>query len=50
MTLSFILKAYPFIKENRRDKYLNKIESFCISLKGNYIKLYNYFIKYWKNA
>ena len=50
MILSFALKAYPFVKEDRREKYLSKIEIFCTNLKGNYIKLYNYFIKYWKYA
>lgn len=49
MVLAFIIKAYPFIKEKNRENYCKKIEDFCFNLKGNYIKLYNYFYKYWRN-
>ena len=48
LILAFIIKSYPFIKENNREKYCEKIEEYCKNLKGNYIKLYNYFSKYWK--
>ena len=50
MKLAFTVKAYPFIKDKRREDYCNKITRFCNTLKGNYIKFNNYFIKYWKNA
>ena len=50
MILAFIIKAYPFIQNNRRDDYCSKIDNFCTSLKGNYIKFNKYFVKYWKNA
>ena len=49
LVLAFILKAYPFIKEHRREEYCKK-KDFYESLKGNYIKLKNYFDKYWKNT
>ena len=49
MVLAFIIKAYPFIKEKNLENYCKKIEDFCFNLKGNYIKLYNYFYKYWRN-
>ena len=42
LILSFILKSYPFIKNDKRDEYCDKIESFCNTLKGNYIKLNKY--------
>ena len=48
--LAFILKSYPFIKEDKRDKYCEKIENFCNNLGGRYIKLKNYFFKYWKSC
>ena len=28
MILSFVLKAFPFVKEKRSEKYMNKIETF----------------------
>ena len=46
--MAFIIKSYPFIKENIKEKYFEKLEKYCKNLKGNYIKLYNYFSKYWK--
>lgn len=48
--LAFILKSYPFIKEDKRDKYCEIIENFCNNLGGRYIKLKNYFFKYWKSC
>lgn len=48
--LAFIMKAYPFIKEENPKDFCNKIKVFCITLKGKYIKLYNYFNKYWKDS
>ena len=47
--LAFIIKAYPFVKNDRRDEYCNKITKFCDLLGDNYKKLNKYFIKYWKN-
>ena len=44
------MKVYPFIKENKKEIYYNKIENFCDNLKGNYINLKNYFIRYWKKS
>ena len=48
--LAFIMKAYPFIKEENHKDFFNKIKDFWITLKGKYIKLYNYFNKYWKDS
>lgn len=48
--LAFILKSYPFIKEDKRENYCEKIENYCNNLGGRYIKLKNYFFKYWKNC
>lgn len=50
MILAFILKSYPFIKDERREEYCNMIDTYCNSLKGNYIKLNKYFNKYWRNC
>ena len=50
MLIAFIIKAYPFIKRDLREEYCKKIECFCNSLKGNYIKFNKYFLKYWKKA
>ena len=50
MFLSFTIKAYPFIQDGKREDYCAKIESFCTSLKGNYVKFNEYFVKYWKKA
>ena len=49
MLLSFICKSYPFIKNNKRETFFQKITAFCSQLNGNYIKFNNYFCKYWKN-
>lgn len=48
MILSFVLKSYPFIKENKRDEHCNMIDAYCKSLNGNYLKLNKYFNKYWR--
>ena len=50
LIIAFILKAYPFIKDKNREDYCKKITDYCESLKGNYIKLKNYFYKYWKET
>ena len=48
--ISFIMKSYPFIKEGKREIYFQKIKSFTNSLGGNYLKLTEYFTKYWKDC
>jgi len=35
LLIAFILKAYPFIRDNNRPDYCKKISEFCGSLKGN---------------
>ncbi len=50
LILAFILKAYPFIEDDNKENYCEKINNFVILLKGNYIELKNYFNKYWKNC
>ena len=44
------MKVYPYIKEEKRKNYCEKIEKYCNILGGNYIKLNQYFIKYWKTC
>ena len=34
--IAFILKSYPFIKNERREIYCKKITDFCLSLGGEY--------------
>ena len=46
----FVMKVYPFIKEEKREQYNEKIEIYCNNLGGNYIKLCKYFVKYWKEC
>ena len=46
MILAFVLKSYPFIKENKRDEYCNMIDAYCNSL----LKLNKYFNKYWRKC
>ena len=48
--LSFVMKAYPFIKDERREDYIKKMDIYANTLGGNYIQLLNYFKKYWKNC
>ena len=50
LTIAFILKAYPFIKTENRKNYCLKINEFCEGLNCNYIKLKNYFNKYWEDT
>ena len=44
------MKSYPFIKEGKRKIYFQEIKSFTNSLGGNYLKLTEYFTKYWKDC
>ena len=44
------MKAYPFIKNDKKENFYQKMEIYCNNLGGNYIKLINYFNKYWKNC
>ena len=44
------MKVYPYIKDKKRIKYCEKIEKYCNTLGGNYIKLNQYFNKYWKKC
>ena len=44
------MKVYPYIKDQKRIKYYEKIEKYWNTLDGNYIKLNQYFNKYWKNC
>ena len=44
------MKVYPYIKEDNRNNYCEKMETYCSNLGGNYIKLNKYFIKYWKDC
>ena len=46
----FIMKVYPYIKEENRNNCCEKMETYCSNLGGNYIKLNKYFIKYWKDC
>ena len=48
--ISFIMKSYPFIKEGKREIYFQKLKSFSDSLGGKYLKLTEYFTKYWKDC
>jgi len=41
MIFSLVLKAYPFIKEYRKESYLNKIETFRNGLKVNLLNIEN---------
>lgn len=36
------MKAYPYIKDSKKEEYYETIESFCENLGENYIKLKNY--------
>lgn len=44
------MKVYPFIKNDRRKNYCEQIKVYCDNLGGNYPKLNDYFIKYWKEC
>jgi len=46
----FIMKVYPFIKDDKKENFYKKMETYCNNLVANYIKLINYFNKYWKNC
>ena len=46
----FCMKAYPFIKDDKKENFYNKMEVYCNNLGANYIKLINYFNKYWKDC
>ena len=46
--ISFIVKSYPFVKDEKWETYFKKIKPFSSSLGGNYLKLTDYFSKYWK--
>ena len=46
----FSMKAYPFIKNDKKENFYQKMEIYCNNLGGNYIKLINYFNKYWKTC
>ena len=44
------MKVYLYIKDKKRKKYCEKIEKYCNILGGNYIKLNQYFKKYWEDC
>ena len=46
----FVMKVYPYIKTDKREKYYEKLEIFAENLGDNYIKLLKYFKKYWKDC
>ena len=48
--VAFIIKVYPFIKDDKRENYCQQIKLYCDNLGGNYPKLNLYFIKYWKEC
>ena len=50
MIQAFIIKAYPFIQNDKREEYCSKIESYYTSLKDDYAKFNKYFVQYWKNS
>ena len=49
LLLAFVMKAYPYIKDAKKEEYCNKILK-CENLGGIYVKLQKYFFKYWKNC
>ena len=50
LLVAFVMKAYPYIKDAKKEEYCNKILKYCENLGGNYVKLQKYFFKYWKNC
>ncbi len=46
LIIAFIMKYFPFIKEENRNKYCKNIDDYCKLLKGKYLKLNKYFNKY----
>ena len=44
------MKVYPFNKNDRRKNCCEQIKVYCDNLGGNYPKINDYFIKYWKEC
>ena len=45
LLVAFVMKAYPYIKDAKKEEYCNKILKYCENLGGYYVKLQNYFFK-----
>ena len=45
LIIAFIMKYFPFIKEDKKENFCKKMDDFFNTLKGNYLKLRKYFYK-----
>ena len=49
LIVAFIFKIYPYIPTKYREQYLYKVKNYIENLDKGFTKLYDYFIKNWKN-